>query len=189
MAFQGFFQPKCHRCANSKRKGFAVILEFIFWLNTQIKIPLCPLLLKAQPHFHSSNSHWTQPFTTNCLSPTISQYLSKCEQLFALLSSTFAILFYGLHTPKEIEATQIQSNPESVSILWKTDKTTRKTQGKQHQWSFSMEIPAHVKILQKCAKSQVLKTCYIGTTLDCRSTNTKVPQIRSVLSQTAFFTE
>lgn len=117
MAFKCFFfLVKCHNCA------FAVILKFIFWWNIQIRRTWCPLLPKPWLCFHSSNSHWTQPFTTNCLSPTISQYLSKCEQLFALSSSTSAILF--------VWPTHTNGNIRSLNIDFKTkQKTQRNSNG------------------------------------------------------------
>lgn len=152
MAFKGFFlaeMPQLHFCCYSE-----------VYLLIRIRRAWCPLLPKPQLCFHSSNSHWTQPFTTNCLSPIISQYLFKCEQLFALSSSTSAILFYGLHTPTGIAATRRTSTP-TLSLYPSSERLTLKQNGKPNV--NSSNGLADMKILQKCAKSEVIKSHYYNT--------------------------
>lgn len=59
---------------------------------------------KPQPFFHSNNSGWTQPFTKNCLSRTISHNLPNNENPTPptpnLTSSAVGIVRSSLCTPK-----------------------------------------------------------------------------------------
>lgn len=133
-------------------------------MNTQIRWPLRPLFPKPQPFFHSNNSRWTQPFTKNSLSPTISHNLSKSEHPIPSPTShhqQLALSVTAYAHQREVERHEgHQSNPKSVSILWKDGN--------------KIEDALH-------AESQDINSRYSDRTLDSRPTNTDVPGIRSML--------
>lgn len=76
------------------------MLKFIFWMNTQIWWPLCPLLPEPQPFFHSYNSCWTQPFTKS-ICPLHSKTLDSLTRHF-IDSQTLKFHYLDLYSRLDV---------------------------------------------------------------------------------------